>query len=233
MTSSDPDVIRQQIEDTRRELSYDVDALNEKVNPARVVDRRMTAAKGRMSSIKERVMGSAQNTTSRTQGLASNATGSVQGAASNVAGSVQGAASSAADSVSNAASSAAGAVQQAPDTIIRQTQGNPLAAGLIAFGTGWLISSLLPATQKEQQLAQQAETALKENKDALLAPAKQAAQEIGDELKPAAQQAVQEVRTTAQDAAQTVKEEGQSAAQDVQGQAQQSKERVQSQTSSS
>ena len=47
MTSSDPDVIRRQIEDTRRELSYDVDALNEKVNPARVVDRRVTAAKGR------------------------------------------------------------------------------------------------------------------------------------------------------------------------------------------
>ena len=47
MTSSDPEVIRRQIEDTRRELSYDVDALNEKVNPARVVDRRVTAAKGR------------------------------------------------------------------------------------------------------------------------------------------------------------------------------------------
>ena len=43
MTSSDPDVIRRQIEDTRRELSYDVDALNEKVNPTRVVDRRTLA----------------------------------------------------------------------------------------------------------------------------------------------------------------------------------------------
>ena len=52
MTSSDPDVIRRQIEDTRRELSYDVDALNEKVNPARVMDRRVTAAKGRVSGLK-------------------------------------------------------------------------------------------------------------------------------------------------------------------------------------
>ena len=51
MTSSDPEVIRRQIEDTRRELSYDVDALNEKVNPARVVDRRVSAAKGRMTSL--------------------------------------------------------------------------------------------------------------------------------------------------------------------------------------
>src|SRR3712207_3058106 len=104
MTSSDPEVIRRQIEDTRRELSYDVDALNEKVNPARVVDRRMTAAKGRVSRVKEKVMGSAQDTSSRTSGMASNAAGSVQDAASSAAGSVQ-----------NAASSAAETVQQAPD----------------------------------------------------------------------------------------------------------------------
>jgi Protein of unknown function (DUF3618) len=222
MTTSDPDVIRRQIEDTRRELSYDVDALNEKVNPARVVDRRVTAAKGRMTNLKEKVMGSAHDTTSRTQGVASNAAGSVQGAAS-----------SAADSVSNAASSAVGAVQQAPDQVIRQTQGNPLAAGLIAFGVGWLVSSLLPASEKEKQLAQQAETAVKEHKDTLLEPAKQAAQEIGDQLKPAAQQAAESVKATAQDAATTVTEEGKSAAADVQGKAQQAKTTVQSQASSS
>jgi hypothetical protein len=233
MTSSDPEVIRRQIEDTRRELSYDVDALNEKVNPSRVMDRRVTAAKGRITNLKDKVMGSAHDTTSSAQGMASNAAGSVQGAASNAAGTVQGAASNAAGTVQSAASSAVGAVQQAPDTIVRQAQGNPLAAGLIAFGAGWLVSSLLPATQKEQQLAQQAESALREHKDMLIEPAKQAAQEIGDQLKPAAQQAVEEVKSTAQGAAETVKQEGQSAAQDVQGQAQQSKDTVQSQRSSS
>ncbi|TFV86024.1 DUF3618 domain-containing protein [Blastococcus sp. CT_GayMR16] len=221
MTSSDPDVIRRQIEDTRRELSYDVDALNEKVNPARVVDRRVTAAKGRISNLKEKVMGSAQDTTSSAQGMASNAAGSVQGAAS-----------SAVDTVSGAASSAAGAVQQAPDAIVKQTQGNPMAAGLIAFGVGWLVSSLLPASEKEKQLAQQAETAIRENKDALLEPAKQAAQEIGEQLKPAAQDAVESVKATAQDAASTVAEEGKSAAADVQGTAQQAKQKVQSKSGS-
>src|SRR6476661_1465475 len=221
MTTSDPDVIRRQIEDTRRELSYDVDALNEKVNPARVVDRRVTAAKGRLTSVKERVMGSAQDTTSSAHGMASNAAGSVQGAASSAAGSVQDAASTAAD-----------AVQQAPQQIVRQTQGNPMAAGLIAFGVGWLVSSLLPASQKEKQLAQQAENAVREHKDALLEPAKQAAQEMGEQLKPAAQEAVESVKSTAQDAAATVKDEGQSAVQDVQGQAEQSKQRVQSQSGS-
>jgi len=222
MTSSDPDVIRRQIEDTRRELSYDVDALNEKVNPTRVVDRRVSAAKGRVSSLKDKVMGSAQD-----------ATYSAQGTASNAAGSVQDAASSAASTVQDAASSAASAVQQAPDAIVRQAQGNPLAAGLIAFGVGWLVSSLLPASQKETQLASQAESAVREHKDTLLEPAKQAAQEMGEQLKPAAQDAVESVKATAQDAAATVKDEGQSAVSDVQGQAQQSKETVQSQASGS
>jgi ElaB/YqjD/DUF883 family membrane-anchored ribosome-binding protein len=222
MTSSDPDVIRRQIEDTRRELSYDVDALNEKVNPARVMDRRVSAAKGRFTNVKEKVMGSASNTTSDMQGMASNAASSVQDAASNAAGTVQ-----------DVASSAASAVQQAPQQITAQAQGNPLAAGLIAFGVGWLVSSLLPASQKEQELAQQAETALRDNKDALLAPAKEAAQQMGEQLKPAAQDAVESVKSTAQDAAQTVKDEGQTAVQDVKGQAQDSKQTVQSQASGS
>ena len=221
MTTSDPDVIRRQIEDTRRELSYDVDALNEKVNPARVVDRRVTAAKGRITNLKEKVMGSAHDTASSTHGMASNAAGSVQGAASSAVGTVQ-----------DAASSAVGAVQQAPDAVVRQTQGNPLAAGLIAFGVGWLVSSLLPASEKEKELAQQAESAVREHKDALLEPAKQAAQEIGDQLKPAAQEAVESVKATAQDAAATVKDEGQSAVKDVQGQAEQAKQKVQSKSGS-
>jgi ElaB/YqjD/DUF883 family membrane-anchored ribosome-binding protein len=233
MTSSDPDVIRRQIEETRRELSYDVDALNEKVNPARVMDRRVSAAKGKFARAKDKVMGTAIDTKEKVMGTASDTTSSAQGMASNAAGSVQSAASSAVGTVQDAATSAAGAVQQAPDTIVRQTQGNPLAAGLIAFGAGWLISSLLPATQKEQQLAQQAENALRENKDMLLEPAKQAAQEIGEQLKPAAQDAVESVKATAQDAAATVKDEGQSAVQDVQGQAQQSKDKVQSQAGTS
>jgi gas vesicle protein len=220
MTSSDPDVIRRQIEDTRRELSYDVDALNEKVNPARVMDRRVSSAKGRVSRMKERVMGSASDTTS-----------TAQDRMSSMAGSMQDTASDAAESMQNMASSAADTVQQAPQMVRQQAQGNPLAAGLIAFGVGWLVSSLLPASQKETQLAQQAESAVREHKDALLQPAKEAAQEMGEQLKPAAQQAVEEVKSTAQDAASTVKEEGQSAAQDVQGQAQQSKETVQSKSS--
>ncbi|MDP9427750.1 MAG: DUF3618 domain-containing protein [Actinomycetota bacterium] len=232
-TSNDPEAIRRQIEETQRELSYDVDALNEKVNPSRVMDRRVSAAKGRFSRARDRVMGSAHDTRAQAEYRAQAAAVTVQDRASSATGTVQDKAHGAAETVQDAAQQAAHAVQQAPDTIVRQTQGNPLAAGLIAFGVGWLVSSLMPASERERQLAQQAETAIRENKDTLLQPAKQAAQEIREELQPAAQQAAQEVRSTAQDAAQTVKQEGQSAAQDVQGQAQQSRQTVQSQTSTS
>jgi ElaB/YqjD/DUF883 family membrane-anchored ribosome-binding protein/gas vesicle protein len=218
VTSSDPDVIRRQIEDTRANLSYDVDALNEKVNPTRVMDRRVGKAKSTVTGLKDRVFGAAHDT------------GAQMGSAtSDMAGSAQQAASSAADTVQDAASTAMGAVQSAPDTIQRQAQGNPLAAGVIAFGVGWLVSSLLPTSEKEKQLAAQAESAVKEHSQPLVDQAKNVAQEIGDNLKPVAQDAVESVKSTAQEGVETVKSEGQSAAQDVQGQAQQSRETVQGQ----
>jgi gas vesicle protein len=221
MTSSDPEVIRRQIEETRSNLSYDVDALNEKVNPTRVVDRRVGKAKSTVTGLKDRVFGAAQGHGQHASGVASNAAGNVQGAAS-----------SAADSVQSAASSAVDTIQQAPDTIQRQAQGNPLAAGLIAFGVGWLVSSLLPTSEKEKQLAAQAETAVKEHSQPLVDQAKSVAQEIGDNLKPAAQEAVESVKSTAQEGVETVKAEGQSAAQDVQGTAQDAKQTVQGHASS-
>jgi len=216
MTSSDPDVIRRQIEDTRANLSYDVDALNEKVNPTRVVDRRVGKAKSTVTGLKDKVFGAAHDGGSQVGGAAQNAAGTAQNAAHNAAGSVQ-----------SAAHSAVGAVQSAPDTIQRQAQGNPLAAGLIAFGVGWLVSSLLPTSEKEKQLASQAESAVKEHSQPLVDQAKNVAQEIGDNLKPMAQDAVESVKATAQEGVEAVKSEGQSAAQDVQGTAQDAKQTVQ------
>ncbi|GAB3349280.1 DUF3618 domain-containing protein [Modestobacter lapidis] len=210
MTSSDPDVIRRQIEDTRSNLSYDVDALNEKVNPTRVVDRRVGKAKTTVTGLKDRVFGAAHDTGQQASGSASHAAGNVQGAASN----------------------ALGTVQSAPQTIQRQAQGNPLAAGVIAFGVGWLVSSLLPTSEKEKQLASQAESAVKEHSQPLVDQAKNVAQEIGDNLKPAAQEAVESVKGTAQEGVETVKSEGQSATKDVQGQAQGAKQTVQGHASS-
>jgi hypothetical protein len=77
----------------------------------------------------------------------------------------------------------------------RQAQGNPLAAGLIAFGAGWLVSSLLPASRREQQLAEQARDKATELGQPLAEAAKQAATEVKNNLQEPARQAVETLLT--------------------------------------
>jgi hypothetical protein len=252
-TSSDPEQIRRDIERTQAALSQDVDALAEKVTPGKIVERRVDRARDAATRLKEKVMGSdpygnqhgaggyvgdvraaASTATDRVSGTASSAASSVQDAASSAASSVQGAASSAAGTVQDAASTAVGAVQEAPQAIRRQARGNPLAAGLIAFGAGWLVSSLLPASRREQELADQAKQVAQEKvQPAAQQVAQQVATEVKENLREPAQQAVESVRSTAQDAKDTVTEEGRTAAQDVQGRAQDAAGNVRSSTNGS
>ncbi|HET6705741.1 DUF3618 domain-containing protein, partial [Amycolatopsis sp.] len=148
---TEPERIRREIEGTQRALSTDVNALTEKVTPGRIVERRIGRMRSAVSNARDRVMGTAGDKT-----------GSV--------------ASAAQDKVS----SAADAVGEAPASIRRGTQGNPLAAGLIAFGAGWLVSSLLPASAPERRLAGQATDLAREH----VAPvAQQAAGELKDTLR--------------------------------------------------
>jgi uncharacterized protein YegP (UPF0339 family) len=130
--------------------------------------------------------------------------------------------------VSDKASDARDAVRQAPATMKRKAQGNPLAAGAIAFGLGMLVSSLIPSSEKERE----AVSTLQDNLEPVKEKASEVARDMGEGLKPAAQEAAESVKTTAQEGVESVKEEGQSAAQDVKGQAQDSKETVQQQQSS-
>lgn len=216
-TASDPDEIRRQIELTQASISGDVDALTEKVTPSKIVERRVDRARDSATRLKDKVMGTHTSTHGGVQSAATNVADRVSGTASSASASVQDAAASASASVQDAASTAAGAVQETPAAIRRQTRGNPLAAGVIAFGAGWLISSLLPASRREQELADQAKQVAQEKVQPVV---QQVAGEVGDNLREPAQQAVASVKTTAQDAGQTVADEGRVAAQGVQGRAQ-------------
>jgi len=223
-TASDPEQIRREIERTQAALSQDVDALTDKVTPGKIVERRVDRARDAATKLKEKVMGSDPH------GSGGYGGGGVRSAASQTADRVSGTASSAASSVQDAASTAADAVQQAPQAIRRQTRGNPLAAGLIAFGAGWLVSSLLPASRREQELADQAKQVAQEKVQPVL---QQVAGEVGDNLREPAQQAAESVKATAQDAKDTVADEGRSAAQDVSGRAQHATGTVRSSTNGS
>jgi hypothetical protein len=213
--STDPDQIRSEIDQTQRELSADVDALTEKLSPQRMVERRVRRSRTAVTNVKDRIMGST-----------SDAYQTAGSAASGVGGSVGARASAARDTVAGTASSAVDTVRSAPDTARRSTQGNPLAAGLIAFGAGWLLSALLPASEPEQQVASQVKDFAVEQGRPVAEQLGQAGQQAAQELKESAQQRAETVKETATDAASTVTGEAQSAASDVSGQAQQSAGRV-------
>lgn len=194
-SSSDPDQIRADIERTRATLSSDVNILAYEANPTTMAKRKVGRATGALGSVRDKVMGTASDTAH---------------SSSQTAGSAK-------DSVAGAAHSASDAVQSAPGTVKAQTQGNPLAAGLIAFGAGLLVSALIPASEREQQAAQ----ALQDTVQPLTEEVTDIAKQTAQNLQQPAQQAAAAVKDTATDAAATVKDEGTSAAQDVSDHAQQ------------
>jgi len=216
--SNDPDQIREEIEITRTTLSTDVNTLADTVRPGNVARRQVDRVRDAASGAKDRVMGSVPGL-----GSSSGSGSGLGDTASSAADSVKGTASSVGSSIGDAASSSQQALREAPDTIKAKAQGNPLAAGLIAFGAGWLASSLIPATKAETA----AGAKLKENASVVTGPVTDVAKEVGSNLQGPAQEAVDAVKSTATDAADTVKAEGTSAAQDVKDQSVEAKETVQ------
>ena len=198
-TSNDPDQIRADIERTRAELSYNVDSLTDTANPKNIADRQVGKVKGAVAGVRDKIMGSPDDP------YDDGRVGDVRGLAS------------------DKASAIGSAVSDAPGMAKEKTRGNPLAAGLIAFGAGLLVSSLIPSSQKEQE----AVSTLQENLEPLKQQAADVGKEMAENLRGPAQEAAEAVKSTATTAAQNVKDEGQSAKDEVQGQAEGSKAAVQ------
>lgn len=66
--SDSPEAIRADIERTRRELGGDVDALADKVSPSKIMERRTSAAKAAVGSVRDRIMGAADDAGSTLSG---------------------------------------------------------------------------------------------------------------------------------------------------------------------
>jgi hypothetical protein len=184
--SQSTEELSRDIQGTRDSLAHDLDALQDRVSPSAIVDRRKAAARDRIGSVKSRVMGSA---------------------------------SSARDSLSSGTSSASGGVTDAASNA-RQTaeqrfEGSPLGAGLVAFGAGLVIASMLPATRQEAQVASAALDAAQP----LVDEARSVGQDIASGATDSAKQAAQMVKESAADSAAKVKDEGTSSAQSVKDQA--------------
>jgi len=192
--------LRQDIEQTRHDLSRDVDAINENVSPGKIVQRRLDRTRNAAGAMMERVMGKASATTS---GIA--------------------------DTAGQAQPGIAGTLSAAPGAALRRTEGNPLAAGLVTFAAGWLVSSMLPASRVEEQAAEK----LQEQAEQLKEPLKEQAMELKEGLQGTAQDAASTLKETAASAAQTVTDQGRSSAQSLQDDAKGAAQEVRSSSNGS
>jgi len=198
MSDYETERLRTEADRTRQQLSNDVNRLGATVSPSTIAERQKAKVSQTFSGWRERIMGVAEDakhsTMDATHGLSESGHSAVAG--------VQ-------DTAHDLSSTAR-----------RQTRGNPLAAGAVALAAGWLVGSVLPASQKEQEAA----TAVKEQAQPLLeqaaAEVKGAGSEMAEHLKEPAQEAVHEVKAAATDSAQGLKAEAQTSADTVKAEAQ-------------
>jgi len=166
-------------------MSGTIDAIEDKIVPSRIIDRRRTAARNWAGGVKERVMGSAQSAGDQ--------------------------ASTTASKVGDGVSHASEAVTNAPQQVQRATAGSPLIAGAVAFGVGALVAVLLPETEPEQRAAAAMQPQLAAATDAV----KDAGQHAMETAKSSAQGAAQDLKNSATEHAHEVSDEAKSAATQV------------------
>jgi hypothetical protein len=210
MSQNDPEVLRAEIARTRAELSDNVDTLTETANPKNIAGRQVNKVKSAAQGVREHLMGAPDDPYD-------------SGTLGDKADAVKGRVGDAQDRAAGALDRAGDRVGDAPSQVRRKARGNPLAAGLIAFGIGYLISGAIPASEKEQEAASR----LQEKAAPLKDKVSEAASEMGERLREPAQQAATAVKDAATDAAANVKDQGAAAKDDVQGQVQDSKTNVQ------
>jgi ElaB/YqjD/DUF883 family membrane-anchored ribosome-binding protein len=100
-------------------------------------------------------------------------------------------------SVAGTAHDTTQSVSNVPDALRTRSQGNPLLAGGIAFGIGFLAAVAFPPSRAERD----ATSAMMSKAEPVKGEVTKAAHQIADNLKGPAQDAVAEVKTAANEAA--------------------------------
>jgi ElaB/YqjD/DUF883 family membrane-anchored ribosome-binding protein len=174
--------VKRDIESTREEMSDTIDAITDRTSPSRLLGRQRQRMADRMRSVRSRVMGSAEQ----------------------VVGGAQ-------DAVHSATEGVRDVPDQTRQALRDQTQGNPLAAGVIAFGTGMLVAYLVPSSTTERRVTRQ----LRQEAEPVLDELAGAGREVASDLKAGAEQAAEDVKQRATESARQVADEAKDKAQAV------------------
>lgn len=184
------DELRVEIAEQREEIGRDVDALGDRVIPSRIVERRTEAIRTRVQGAKRSVMGDPDDAGRPSLGDR---------------------AGSAKDRAGDLAHGAATEVAGVPDRIRSGAEGNPLAAGLIAFGVGLLAATLLPTSRREEQLAEHVQPQV----ERAGAQVGQIGRDVVDDLRPQVEEAVSGLVDDATDAGRRLAEDAKGAAKET------------------
>jgi Protein of unknown function (DUF3618) len=173
----DPDQIRQDIEDTRAEMSQTVEAIGYKADvPSRA---------------KDKVSETVDNVKNKVSGTATRAKEAVTGTTSRVAEAAGGATSRVGD-----ATPSGGEVKQTARRAVGLAQENPLGLAVGAVALGFLAGLVVPSTRMENQrlgpVADQVKDKVKETGQEALDRGKQVAQETASSAAETAKQRTQE-----------------------------------------
>ncbi len=175
------DELKAEIEGTRTDLAVTMDEVSDRVRPGRIMARRRDRVRQKVASLRQTVIGSAHDPATPSDG----GTGTI--------------------------GSAVDTARHAPESVAGGTQGNPLAAGLIAFGIGFLVASILPTSDVEQQAA----TQVLDKAQPAIDQARDSAEGAAEDLKGSVSEAAQELRASATDSASAVKDQTKSATGEV------------------
>ncbi len=173
--SDSPEAIRANIDRTREELGLDVDALADKVTPSKIAQRQTDKIKGRFGSLRDRVMGAADDAGSSVQGAGSSAMSGVSDAGQTVVSKAQG--------NPLAVGLIAFGVGLVAASLIPASQREKDAAGTIK--------------EQAQPLVDQASGAVKEMGEHLKEPAQEAAAAVKDSATSAASTVKEEATSSA------------------------------------
>lgn len=230
--------VQRDIEQTRVELGNTLEAIGDKVAPKKAVRRAKWKAQDKVEDVKDRVsparlarrgtdnvlhrlhdvrlsiMGSddeGDDEVTQRNGSTRTRIGDRTRALEEGASDARERASDATARAGEAASTVVEKAKMAPETVARSAKGNPLVAGLLVFGGGYLVASRLRPTDRERTLAERAKERLEPVKQQAL----EAGRNMADEIKTVAEGGIgtaavravrSEVRQRAADAAETVKE---------------------------
>lgn len=176
--------LRQDIASQRDDIGRDLEAIGDRLSPGRMAGRTRERTRRRMSTWRDRLMGSVEQ-----------AKGSVSQMKDRMGESGSG-------------SDTSGAVSE-------RVEGSPLAAGMVAFGIGFIAGSLLPTSGRERELARSMEPQVKQVAQEAAGTAREAGESLAPKMKEEAEAVKEEATGAASEVAGTAKAEMSSARDEV------------------